>query len=357
MKNWSSYMKKLEVRSILQTGEQQLRSDSEDSYIFSGYAVTWGTLDSKGSTFKRGCFKKTLQERESRIKILWNHNVDEPIGKPLQIREDKTGLFVRGQLTKGVTRADDVFLNLKAKVIDTLSFGFQTVKDQITNGVRNISEVKLYEVSPVTFEANSTAKILDVRSSDFEETYNEAELHQKGSFLIDALLGSLWSVWYEGDKDTVIGLADKAISDFHSAYILWAQDYINEFWEERKAALAQNALSKAFHLEVTETAKDLASRTSFTVAELENLSNGIILPIESRTKLAELPQVIGETHKEERSKAVETLCNELRSGGFSDAESTRFVSLLTNAKKVSAIKTVNGEDLDTIFSVLEKFRK
>lgn len=350
-------MKKLEVRSILQKGDHELRADGEDGYTFSGYAVTWGSLDTHGSIFKRGCFKKTLQERSDRIKILWNHNVDEPIGKPLEIKEDKTGLFVRAQLTKGVTRAEDVFLNLKAKVIDTLSFGFVTLKDQIISGVRNISEVRLYEVSPVTFEANSNAKILDVRSTDFEETYDKAELYRKGRHLMDAMIESLWDVWYQSNADNSIGLADKVISDFHVAYLDWAQEYINEFWEERKAALSQNELSKTFHLEATESIQDIASRTSLTVSELEKLSNGEVLPIESRSKLAELPEIIGDVHKKVRSEAVESLCNELRSGGFSDAESTRFVALLTNGKKVDEIKEIKEEDLTNLFSVLEKFRK
>ncbi len=350
-------MKKLEVRSLLQTGDHELRAHPDDEYSFTGYAVTWNTVDTHGSTFKKGSFKKTLQERGNHIKVLWNHNVDEPIGRITEIKEDKTGLLVRGLLTKGVTRAEDVYLNLKAKVLDTLSFGFMTIKDQIINSVRNISEVKLYEVSPVTFEANDTAIILDVRSTDFDETFEEQDLDRKGCYLLQALECSLWDVWYNSDKENTVGMADKVVSDFHSAYLEWVKEYVAMFWEERKAALAQNDLSKTFHLEATESIQDIASRTSLTVLELEKLSNGEVLPIESRSKLAELPEAIGETHKRIRSEVVETLCDELRSGGFSDAESNRFVALLTNGKKVDEIKAVREADLQSIFSVLEKFRK
>lgn len=310
-----------------------VRGEGEE-YIFEGYAVTWDSIDSYDTTFRAGAFKKTISERGDRIKVLWNHNSDEPIGKIIEIREDKKGLFVRGKLTEGVNKADDVYKNLKAGVIDTLSFGFMPLQSKKgDNGIRQITEVKLYEVSPVTFEANPTAQITDVReeegkrAEDFDESLEYIELIGQGNEILDALNLTLGDIWWTDDTDTLIPKIDVALSDFHSAYLQWAKDYVAEFWETRKFAMSKNELSKTF-LEMDESVEKMSSRTAFTANELKTLSKGDILPKESRNKLVELPESVRSAHQKERSKVVETLCDELRIGGFGEAEKTRFSALL-----------------------------
>ena len=320
-----------------------------DEYVFEGYAVTWDSVDSYESTFKAGAFKKTIAERGNRIKVLWNHNTDEPIGKIIEIREDSKGLFVRGLLTKGVVKADDVFKNLKAGVIDTLSFGFAPLQSREIQNVRQITEVKLYEVSPVTFEANDTAVITDVREAaqkviddkaaeekaaqekrdeDFNESLLNAKLYQGGWMLMDALYDTLSDCWWTDDSASVISKLDVALSSFHAAYLTWAKDYVARFWETRKLAMSKNDLSKAFITEETRSIEVMSQETSFTIAELKTLSSGAILPKESRSKLVELPELVRSAHQKERSKVVEALCDELREGGFSPAEKMRFDALL-----------------------------
>lgn len=315
-----------------------IRAQDDGERIFEGYAVTWDTIDDYGTTFKRGAFKKTISERGDRIKVLWNHNIDEPIGKIIEIREDDKGLFVRGLLTEGVSKAEDVYKNLKAKVIDTLSFGFNQLQGKPNkDGVRDITEVKLYEISPVTFEANETAVITDVRkeeegveqrSEDFSESLEDIKLRTDGYRISDALDDTIWDIWYTDERDTVVPKMDAALSDFHATYLQWVKDFIDKFWETRKTAMAKNDLSRAFIEEVEDSIEITSSKTSFTVNELKSLSSGKILSKESRNKLVELPESIRSAHQKERSKVVETLCDELRVGGFSDAEKVRFSALL-----------------------------
>ena len=47
-----------------------------------------------------------------------------------------------------------------------LSIGYHTVRDVITNGVRHLQELKLYEVSIVTFPMNELATVSSVKSED-----------------------------------------------------------------------------------------------------------------------------------------------------------------------------------------------
>lgn len=147
----------------------ELRAEEGDSGIISGYASTFSTKpDAYNSIVLPGAFTNTLAQGLSRIKVLWNHNPDEPIGKLLEAREDSVGLWVRYQLSLGVQKAADIYTLIKDGVIDSMSFGFRILSDDYKDGVWRIKEVELWDVSPVTFPANQEAMITGVRSEDVQ---------------------------------------------------------------------------------------------------------------------------------------------------------------------------------------------
>lgn len=131
---------------------------------FEGYASTFGNIDQAGDIIMPGAFTKTIQERfpTGSIKILWQHY--DPLGMPVEIREDEKGLYVKGKISK--TRLGDEALELmRDGVVNQMSIGFTIVKadyDEET-GNRIIREVKLWEFSPVTFPANEKAVITAVK--------------------------------------------------------------------------------------------------------------------------------------------------------------------------------------------------
>ena len=137
----------------------------ESEGTFTGYASTFTDRpDAYGDVVDKGAFKKTISENNGRIKILWNHNPNEPIGKPLEMAEDEKGLLVKGKLTLGVQRAAEVLALMRDGVINEMSIGYDTITDSIEKGVRHLKEVRLWDVSPVTFAANPDATITGVKS-------------------------------------------------------------------------------------------------------------------------------------------------------------------------------------------------
>ncbi|EXT38737.1 phage prohead protease, HK97 family [Acinetobacter sp. 25977_6] len=98
--------------------------------------------------------------------VLWNHNDSEPIGVYTNIYEDEKGLYVEGKLLiDDVPRAKSTHALLKAGAIDGLSIGYSTKKaNQQTNGVRELVEVDLSEISIVTQPANERSLITSVKS-------------------------------------------------------------------------------------------------------------------------------------------------------------------------------------------------
>lgn len=136
-----------------------------DERTFKGYASTWDE-DKVGDVIHQGAFIKSINEGfpAGRIKVLWQHN--EPLGMPVEMREDNYGLYVKGKISK--TRLGDEALELmRDGVVDRMSIGFmipQGKADYDEDGVRHIREVKLMEFSPVTFPANEAAIITGVKN-------------------------------------------------------------------------------------------------------------------------------------------------------------------------------------------------
>ena len=131
---------------------------------FEGYASTW-KKDLVGDQIMPGAFKKTVSEQlpKNKIKILWQHG--EPLGKPLEMYEDSKGLYVRGWIAK-TSLGNDALELMKEGIVDEMSIGYDVLQDELTpdGSTRLLKELKLYEVSPVTFGANPDTSINSVKS-------------------------------------------------------------------------------------------------------------------------------------------------------------------------------------------------
>jgi len=134
---------------------------------FAGYASVFNVVDNQRDIIQRGAFAHTLPGRVSEIKLLWQHQQDEPIGVFDRMFEDARGLYVEGRLLLNVQRAQEAYTLLKAGAISGLSIGYSPLKYKVDEktGVRRLSEVELWEVSLVTFPANDAAGVTVVKQS------------------------------------------------------------------------------------------------------------------------------------------------------------------------------------------------
>lgn len=134
--------------------------------IFEGYASFFNNIDAYDDIIEKGAFRKTISENRSRIKVLWQHDANEPIGLPIDMTEDDNGLYVKAKISMTDTGKKAMTL-IKDGVITEMSIGYDVVKDDYkmlgTKRVRLLKEVKLWEFSPVTFAANEKAKIMKMR--------------------------------------------------------------------------------------------------------------------------------------------------------------------------------------------------
>lgn len=133
---------------------------------FSGYASLFGVADLSGDIILPGAFAASLRRRGlDGVKLLYQHDVREPIGRWLSVREDATGLFVEGELQLQVARAAEVWALLRSGILDGLSIGFRAMRADRNRagGHRHLTEIDLWEVSLVTFPMQPGARVTEVR--------------------------------------------------------------------------------------------------------------------------------------------------------------------------------------------------
>ncbi len=328
----------------------ELRAINEEGE-FEGYLTVWDTVDDYKSTFTRGSFAKTIQERGSKVKIFYDH--EHLVGSSVELREDDYGVFGRGKINRSVDKAEEAYQFMKDGTLEGLSFGFRTTKEGFKDGVREIREIELFEYGPVTFPANDKALITGVRakdlasvltqsdekgrqfvayeerSEDFTETLTQEQLFDKQQNLFDAIHYTLDEIWWSGNTtDEIRAKADEALASFHAAYLEFINEWISTFWNETRSGPAANAISQAmttFMIEQRKSVEDIATSTSLTLQELQALRKGEL--IEARSKLNDLPETIRLAHQQQRGSAVEQLCTELRNG-LSEPEKRRISALL-----------------------------
>lgn len=131
----------------------------DDDHVIEGYASLFGAKDQGGDVVEKGAYAKSLMAGR-RVKMLWQHDPNEPIGIWDEVREDDRGLYVKGRLLDSVSRAREAAALTKAGAIDGLSIGYRTVKSHKNErGLRCLSEVELWEVSLVTFPMLPEARL------------------------------------------------------------------------------------------------------------------------------------------------------------------------------------------------------
>lgn len=127
---------------------------SAGGFRIGGHASLFGVVDLGRDAVEPGAFAAALARRGAAgIRMLFQHDPAEPVGRWTAIREDATGLWVEGRLTAGVQKADELAALILSGALDGLSIGFRTVRaaNDRRSGVRRIVEADLWEVSIVTF--------------------------------------------------------------------------------------------------------------------------------------------------------------------------------------------------------------
>lgn len=164
-----------QMRSI--ASKFETRESEEGLFIegyFSVFNSTYELWPGATESVAPGAFENTLG---GDIRALIDHETRLVLGRnksgTLELREDSHGLWGRVKINPNDQDAVNLYERVKRGDVDQCSFGFDIVKEDTE--VRDdgsvhwtIREVKLYEVSVVTFPAYTETSV-SARKRDFEE--------------------------------------------------------------------------------------------------------------------------------------------------------------------------------------------
>ena len=166
MKTYSSKDTIVEKQDI---GYEVMDVDTEQRRVKAVWART-GNVDLDNDIIVPEAFTKTLKERGPKGKnLIWSlvdhcAEMEAVIGKPEQ-------LYVEGDMLIAITpivmteTGEDVLKMYDAGLINQHSIGFTTINSSVgKDGVRTITELKLYEGSAVLWAANPETPTLAVKS-------------------------------------------------------------------------------------------------------------------------------------------------------------------------------------------------
>lgn len=183
----------------------ELRAEeNEGKRILSGYATVFDRETVIGNWFREviraGAFSKTITEFDQAA--LWNHDSGKPLARrsqgTLTLVEDEKGLRFTMEIGDQ-SWARDAFESIKRGDVQGMSFGFQIIKARWTMNqdetkpeeldLREVLEVKLYEISPVTFpQYEGTSVKADTARSIVEFYEDNGEIQRPNRSKTDTTL-------------------------------------------------------------------------------------------------------------------------------------------------------------------------
>ena len=160
-----------------------------------GYAIVWGSKNDYNEIVVKGACARSIEARgvngagKNKIVVLNQHRQWEPIGMVTRLEEDEYGLYFEAEIT-AASYAEDALINIRAGVLNQLSYGFNYIWDKVDYDADAeafiLREIKLYEISVVTFSSDENAQLRSF--SDYQkiaglDTFTPAQLNELKTLL------------------------------------------------------------------------------------------------------------------------------------------------------------------------------
>lgn len=202
------------------SADLEVRTEGDVAHI-TGYAAVFNRDSEVLGYFieqvARGAFKKTIKEAD--VRALWNHDPNFVLGRnksgTLKLSEDSTGLHYAAEANMRKQSVKDLVEDIERGDVSQSSFGFRTVKDEWDYDAepmrRTLREVKLFDVSPVTFPAYPDA------TTQIERALRSLETDDRplGELVAACQRGELRSYLTNPDSDAIAEPAESHSTSEH----------------------------------------------------------------------------------------------------------------------------------------------
>lgn len=157
----------------------QCKAVDDEQGLIEAYGSVFDNVDQGDDMVRPGAFKRTIQNSKSRVKagkstflipMLWQHDANQPIGGWYDLGEDAHGLKAKGKIILSTKLGQDIYNLIKEGVLDQFSIGYDIPQGGASynakEGYRELKELRLWEISVVTFAMNTEALLTGVKSHD-----------------------------------------------------------------------------------------------------------------------------------------------------------------------------------------------
>jgi len=131
-------------------------------WTFEGYASVWDVEDAEHDVVRKGAFTRTLSEGLPLVK--YEHG--PTVGKTIAASEDDHGLYVKGFIPEDAA-TDFMRKLMKIGAVEKMSYGWKPYEGGAKrgpSGVRELTDLRLFEVSPVAIPMLDATSITSVKS-------------------------------------------------------------------------------------------------------------------------------------------------------------------------------------------------
>lgn len=186
-----------------------------DGRTVTGIAAVMGNIDDGRDRIVNGAFRKTISENGARVRVLWMHDPYQPPSAAIKaisevgidqlpadlVRDNPEvtgGLMVTREYLD-TPRGNEILAGIKAGAISEMSFGYDVIKadtERVSGAdgeymIRNLREVRLWDVSDVTWGMNSLTVASKARDARAEYLLSELAAMKSGRVLSARNLGRL----------------------------------------------------------------------------------------------------------------------------------------------------------------------
>lgn len=189
------------------------------------YGAAFNNVDEGNDRILPGAFTRTIQNSKARakardkkyiLKMLWQHDANEIIGGWYDLNEDLAGLLAKGDIALATQRGREFYELADLEMIDEFSIIYDIPSGGAKydkSGVRDLSEMRLFSIDPVTFPMNDDPHVVSLKSLQFKDICGNTsgEIGPRDEAWDGSKAeGQIWDAAYDDDSSKItVSLAKK----------------------------------------------------------------------------------------------------------------------------------------------------
>jgi hypothetical protein len=125
-----------------------------------GYVSRFDVPDRSGDIIRKGAFRGLPAE----VPLLWQHDLERPIGRVIALVEDDRGLRMEAGISPACRDGLDALALVRSGAVTGLSFGYRVKQARAApGGGRELLKLELLECSVVTLPMHRDARITGIQ--------------------------------------------------------------------------------------------------------------------------------------------------------------------------------------------------